>query len=91
VPQILDADENLAVLTRLVEHFERHVERPMPLDPDDGIKLATGTVGLRLPITRFVCRVKLSQDQDPRADGRTVRPPPPTPDPPRHAAGGNHS
>jgi transcriptional regulator len=65
VPQILDEQENLRVLTRLVEHFERHVERPALLDPDYGAKLATGTVGLRLPITRFVCKVKLSQDKDP--------------------------
>src|SRR5205807_10313327 len=32
VPEILDADTNLAVLTRLVEHFERHVESPVLLD-----------------------------------------------------------
>src|SRR5882724_7645540 len=28
VPEILEADENLQVLTRLVEHFERHVDDP---------------------------------------------------------------
>ena len=64
-PQILDADENLRVLTRLVEHFERRVPEPMFLDQDYGRQLSKGTVGLRLPITRFTCKVKLSQDKDP--------------------------
>jgi len=62
-PQILEADENLRVLTRLVDHFERHVESPVPLDPEVGARLARGTVGLRLPIDRFVCKVKMSQDK----------------------------
>jgi transcriptional regulator len=65
VPQILDAEENLAVLGRLVEHFERGVADPMLLDPDWGRPMARGTVGIRLPITRFVCKIKLSQDKDP--------------------------
>ena len=34
VPQILDEEENLAVLARLVANFERHLEEPMLLDPD---------------------------------------------------------
>lgn len=63
-PQILDDEANLQVLTRLVEHFERHVEEPMPLDPDYGAPLAKGTVGLRIPITRFICKLKHSQDKD---------------------------
>ncbi len=65
VPQLLDERENLRVLGRLVEHFERHVEQPMLLDPEWGSGLAKGTVGLRLPITRFVCKIKLSGDKDP--------------------------
>ncbi len=65
VPQLLDAEENLRVLTRLVEHFERHVDRPLLLDQEFGAKLSKGTVGLRLPISRFVCKVKMSQDKDP--------------------------
>lgn len=64
VPQVLDAEENLAVLTRLVDHFERHVEHPVPLDQELGARIARGTVGLRLPIDRFVCKVKMSQDKD---------------------------
>jgi transcriptional regulator len=65
VPQILDEEENLRVLGRLVEHFERHVEEPMLLDPDWGRPVARGTVGLRLPITRFICKRKFSADKDP--------------------------
>jgi transcriptional regulator len=64
VPEMLDPDENLRVLTRLVKHFERHVEDPAYLDPEIGARLAPGTVGLRIPITRFVCKVKMSQDKD---------------------------
>lgn len=65
VPQILDEEENLAVLARLVAHFERQVEEPMLLDLDWGRPVAQGTVGIRLPITRFVCKIKMSQDKDP--------------------------
>ena len=65
VPQILDQEENLAVLARLVAHFERQVEEPMLLDLDWGRPVAQGTVGIRLPISRFVCKIKMSQDKDP--------------------------
>jgi transcriptional regulator len=64
VPQVLGEAENLSVLGRLVERFEREVERPMLLDPQWGAPVARGTVGLRIPITRFVCKLKLSQDKD---------------------------
>jgi transcriptional regulator len=65
VPQVLEADENLRVLTRLVAHFEQHVADPLWLDQVIGARIARGTVGIRLPITRFVCKVKMSQDKDP--------------------------
>jgi transcriptional regulator len=64
VPEILDQEENLRVLNRLVEHFEHRVQEPMLLDPEYGAKIASGTVGIRLLITRFICKVKLSQDKD---------------------------
>jgi transcriptional regulator len=64
-PEILDEEENLAVLSRLVEHFERHVEKPMLLEPDWAQPLARGTIGIRLPIARFLCKIKMSQDKDP--------------------------
>jgi transcriptional regulator len=62
-PQILDEEENFQVLTRLVEHFERHRERPSLLDPADA-PIAKGTVGLRIPIDRFEMKRKLSQNKD---------------------------
>ena len=65
VPQILDEGENLEVLARLVEHFERHVAEPMLLDRDWARPVARGTVGIRLPIARFTCKIKMSQDKDP--------------------------
>jgi transcriptional regulator len=65
IPQLLEPEENLDSLSRLVAHFERHVESPLLLDRDWGRPLATGTLGIRLPITRFVCKIKLSQDKDP--------------------------
>lgn len=64
VPEILGAEENLEVLTRLVERFEREVEEPARIDPGQGPKIALGTVGIRMPITRFVCKRKLSQNKD---------------------------
>ena len=42
VPEVLDADENLEVLTRLVEHFERHVEEPLLLDQEFGAQALEG-------------------------------------------------
>jgi transcriptional regulator len=71
-PQILEPEENLRTLTRLVEHFERHVEEPRWLDPEVGQRLAPGTVGLRIPITRFVCKVKMSQDKSPESQERVL-------------------
>jgi transcriptional regulator len=72
VPEILDPEENLRVLTRLVEHFEREVEKPAYLDQEIGARIAPGTVGLRIPITRFVCKVKMSQDKDPQSQKRVL-------------------
>jgi transcriptional regulator len=64
VPQVLDPEENLRVLTRLVAHLERRVPEPVWLDQEIGARIARGTVGIRLPITRFICKVKMSQDND---------------------------
>jgi transcriptional regulator len=72
VPEILGEAENLDTLARLVEHFERHVPEPMLLESDGGAQLAKGTVGLRLAITRFVCKLKLSQDKDPVSRGQVL-------------------
>jgi transcriptional regulator len=71
-PQILDPDENIRVLTRLVAHFEQQVEQPLWLEPETAERLAPGTVGIRLPITRFICKVKLSRDKDPQTQRQIV-------------------
>jgi transcriptional regulator len=72
IPQILDPDTNLRTLARLVEHFERHVDEPMLLDLEWGAPVARGTVGIRLPISRFQCKVKMSQDKDAETQRRVV-------------------
>ena len=72
VPEILDEQRNLATLTRLVEHFERHVEQPLLLEPDYGARLVGGTIGLRIPIERFVCKLKLSQEKDPASQRQVL-------------------
>jgi transcriptional regulator len=64
VPEVLGEDENLATLTRLVEHFESKVDEPLYLDQEWGRQIARGTVGLRIPVDRFACKRKLSQDKD---------------------------
>ena len=64
IPRVLEPQENLRVLARLVDHFERHVDSPLALDREDGGALAARTVGIRVPITRFVCKVKMSQNKD---------------------------
>jgi transcriptional regulator len=72
MPQLLEAEENLAVLARLVAHFERHADQPMYLDPDWARPLSRGTLGIRLPISRFVCKIKMSQDKDPVTQRQVV-------------------
>ncbi len=63
VPEILSEDETLSVLAKIVARFEQFVEKPMMLNLEWGRPIARGTVGIRIPITHFVCKVKLSQDK----------------------------
>jgi transcriptional regulator len=62
-PQPLDEEENLTVLTRLVDHFEHHLPDPAHLERDKAIPIAKGTLGLRIPIDRFELKRKLSQNK----------------------------
>lgn len=71
-PQILGEEENLEVLTRLVEHFERHLAQPFRLDREEATPIAKGTVGLRIPIDRFEMKRKLSQNKDEETRRRTI-------------------
>lgn len=65
VPEILSDEENWAVLSRLTRHFEQHVEHPKYLEDMEeyGRREMAGTVGFRLPVTRFDARLKLSQNK----------------------------
>lgn len=64
VPEILDERRNLEELLRLVEHFEGRTDRPAHLDRERAAEIARGTVGLRVPVARFLCKRKLSQNKD---------------------------
>jgi len=64
VPEVLGEEENLDVLTRLVRRFEDAVDEPLHLDREWAAPVSRGTVGLRIPVGRFVCKRKLSQDKD---------------------------
>jgi transcriptional regulator len=64
-PRLLSDDENFRVLGELVDHFERRMPEPKSLDIDAEAArhIATGTVGIRIPIARFEARFKLSQNK----------------------------
>lgn len=74
VPEILSDEENFAVLRRLVDHFEERMPHPVSLDLDlaGAERLARGTVGLRIRVTRFDARAKLSQNKAPEVRERIV-------------------
>ncbi|GAB77791.1 negative transcriptional regulator, PaiB family [Austwickia chelonae] len=64
-PEILHPEENYAMLSRLTDHFEsRHPHgRSLSQDEPATRAAAVGTVGLRLRVTRFDARAKLSQNK----------------------------
>ena len=74
VPQLLSEAENFDVLDKLVDHFEVGMPQPISLDIDENAarRIALGTVGLRLVVTRFDARAKLSQNKSPEVVGRIV-------------------
>ncbi|GEK81159.1 FMN-binding negative transcriptional regulator [Agrococcus baldri] len=65
--EVLDAQANLETLRRLVEHFEQAYapEHGVRLDiDDDGNRgMAMGTIGLRLTVTAFDAKSKMSQNK----------------------------
>ncbi|MET0673508.1 MAG: FMN-binding negative transcriptional regulator [Microbacterium pygmaeum] len=70
IPEVLTPQENLKVLDRLVERFERRMPEPRrmwerPNDPAYVERLERGTVGFRLRPTRVVAKRKLSQNKTP--------------------------
>lgn len=67
-PELLEHDENLRVLEQLVDHFEDRMPEPRRMrgtSENSGYadRIAVGTVGLRIPITRFVAKNKMSQNR----------------------------
>jgi len=64
-PELLGDEENYAMLARLTDHFEhRHPGGRSLADDEEGTRrLARGTVGLRMRVTRFDARAKLSQNK----------------------------
>ncbi|MFC7403607.1 FMN-binding negative transcriptional regulator [Georgenia alba] len=72
VPELLDPEENFRVLSELVDRMERGVEQPrsLAMDSDMARAIARGTVGLRLRVTRFDARAKLSQNKTPEVRER---------------------
>jgi transcriptional regulator len=71
-PRLLDDDENRKLLTRLTAQFERHVENPVRLDEGVAARLGPGTAGFRVPIKHFICKIKMSQDENPDTQVRVL-------------------
>jgi transcriptional regulator len=65
MPEVLSEEENFAVLGKLVDHFEGRMPHPVSLDQDEETarRIAKGTVGLRIRVTRVDARLKLSQNK----------------------------
>lgn len=65
VPELLSAEENFRILHQLTDHFEQRMPAPRSLHIDEPYaeRIAKGTVGLRIRVTRFDARVKLSQNK----------------------------
>jgi transcriptional regulator len=73
-PEILSAEENFRVLGSLVDHFEARMPQPASLQIDETAArhIATGTVGIRVRITRFDARLKLNQNKSPEKVDRVI-------------------
>ncbi|ROQ00839.1 PaiB family negative transcriptional regulator [Rathayibacter sp. PhB93] len=68
VPELLGDEENLAVLERLVDHFEDELPEPFRLriSAENAVyaeRIVHGTVGFRLRVTRLEAKEKMSQDK----------------------------
>ena len=72
VPEVLSDEENYRMLEHLTAHFEGAFPGGHRLaeDEDGSRRRATGTVGLRMRVTRFDARAKLSQNKAPEVQAR---------------------
>ncbi|MHA7985213.1 FMN-binding negative transcriptional regulator [Rathayibacter sp. CAU 1779] len=73
-PELLSEEENFRVLSRLTDHFEQHYPHGRSLSEDEAgaRRIAKGTVGLRMLVTRFDARSKLSQNKKPEVADRII-------------------
>jgi transcriptional regulator len=74
VPEILSEEENYRVLERLTDHFEHPMPEPRSLASDEEYsrRIAKGTIGLRIRVTRFDARGKFSQNKSPEVRERII-------------------
>jgi transcriptional regulator len=72
VPEFLTEDENYRVLETLTDHFEHHLPHGTALSTDEAYarRVAKGTLGFRMRVTRFDARAKLSQNKKPEVAQR---------------------
>jgi len=73
-PELLSEEDNFRALTLLTDHFEhgRPGARSLADDEERSRRVAKGTVGLRLRVTRFDARAKLSQNKSPEVVERII-------------------
>jgi transcriptional regulator len=76
-PEILSDEENLAVLERLVDHFEDPLPNPFRMrrtleNTAYAERIVHGTVGFRMRVSRFVAKEKMSQDKPAEVVERVV-------------------
>ena len=73
-PELLSDDENYAMLALLTDHFEhaRPGGRSLAEDEEGTRRIAKGTVGLRMRVTRFDARAKLSQNKAPEVVANVI-------------------
>lgn len=74
-PDILSEDENYRMLSLLTDHFEKHYPGGRSLAENEPAtrRMAKGTVGLRVRVTRFDARAKLSQNKPADVHDRIVQ------------------
>jgi len=67
VPEILSEEENYQVLSKMTDRFEHRHPGGRSLSEDEAgtRRAAKGTAGLRLVVSRFDARAKLSQNKNP--------------------------
>lgn len=76
-PELLSDEENLAVLERLVDHFEGPLPEPFRMRRDElnaeyAERIVRGTVGFRMRVERFVAKDKMSQDKPAEVVDRVI-------------------